>query len=730
MKRHTSHLRNGLDKEVYQVVTKLLDREDGGISALSVTSIYEAIKRSNSSLKRRPKIMLEDSIDRILSVMQQDSNDSHDSDDVDPVPEEAVASNAMNRHLIKAWKTEPEASAPSSAPETPNATNGTVKRAQEPTKTIVERATKRTKLRDTAPMMPPTHVSLADVGGMDDVIEDFKEYLMLPLKRPQRYQRRGLKIPRGILLHGPPGCGKTMLSEAVAAELGLPFLQISAPSIVSGMSGESEKQLRQHFETAKQMAPCLMFIDEIDAITPKRENAQREMERRIVGQLLTCMDDLALEKTNGKPVIVLAATNRPDSLDPALRRAGRFDTEINIGVPNMAVREQILRAQTRKTDISDDVDFARLAKMTPGFVGADLESLVSKAGSTSNARYLNALKALATHEIDTEMSIEPTAPLLSATVASFRQLNKLLDDQIEPTDFGSEDITMDDFIAALAHVQPSAKREGFATIPDTTWSNVGALRDVRKQLHNAIVEPIRRPEKYDRFGIPIPAGVLLWGPPGCGKTLLAKAVANESKANFISVKGPELLNKYVGESERAVRQVFLRAKSSVPCVIFFDELDALVPRRDDTLSEASARVVNTLLTELDGIGSRSGIYVIAATNRPEMIDPAMLRPGRLGKHLFVGLPGAEERVEILTTLMQRMPADASVLAQFGRANCEGFSGADLSNLIFEAAQHAIENEAEILTLGDLEHAILSVKPSVGDMRKYSKLEGGLMSKRP
>lgn len=744
------HLRQGLDKEVYQVVLKLLS-DDNSPEKITITAVYDAIKRSNSSLKRKPKIILEDSIERILSVMEEDRGHSDSEDALEPLDPPFAGpdmSNAMNRALVKQWtpaKGAPNglADATSSAPVTadeqaqPEATPTGKKKKKLNGQPAGEPSSKRVRVaKDASAFAPPSHVTLADLGGMDSVIEDFKEYLMLPLKRPERYMRRGLKIPRGILLHGPPGCGKTMLCEAVANELGLPWLPIAAPSIVSGMSGESEKQLRQHFETAIQMAPCLMFIDEIDAITPKREGAQREMERRIVAQFLTCMDSLALEKTGGKPVIVLAATNRPDSLDPALRRAGRFDTEINIGVPNGVVREQILRAQTRKTEISADVDFARLAKMTPGFVGADLESLIYKAGSASNARYLKALKdiseAAAAADVpvatppDVDMDLDqPVSPLttqvISATVASFRQLNRILDEHREPIEAGDDAITMSDFLSALPYVQPSSKREGFATIPDTTWSNIGALHSVRQQLHNAIVEPIRRPEKYERFGISVPAGVLLWGPPGCGKTLLAKAVANESKANFISVKGPELLNKYVGESERAVRQVFFRARSSVPCVIFFDELDALVPRRDDSLSEASARVVNTLLTELDGISTRAGIYVIGATNRPDVIDPAMLRPGRLGKHLYVGPPGADERVEILATLLAKMPVASGDLAEFARANCDKFSGADLSSLAHEAAQKAVERDAEVLEFADLELAVVGVKPSVGDLGKYEKL---------
>jgi ribosome biogenesis ATPase len=508
-----------------------------------------------------------------------------------------------------------------------------------------------------------------------------------------------------------------MIANAFAAELGVPFIPISAPSIVSGMSGESEKALREYFDEAKKMAPCLVFIDEIDAITPKRESAQREMEKRIVAQLLTCMDDLELEKTDGKPVIVLAATNRPDSLDPALRRGGRFDKEINLSVPSEPVREQILRALTREMNLADDLDLKLLAKRTPGFVGADLNDLVSTAGSAAIKRYIELLKANAGEEMEVE---EPPSEI-SPKVIELRRLIKHARETPLDAELQTIAVSNADFFTALPKIQPSSKREGFATIPDTTWSDIGALGGVREELETAIVDPIRDPDLYARVGISAPTGVLLWGPPGCGKTLLAKAVANESRANFISVKGPELLNKYVGESERAVRQVFVRARSSVPCVIFFDELDALVPRRDDTLSEASSRVVNTLLTELDGLGgSRQGIYVIAATNRPDIIDPAMMRPGRLETLLFVNLPDENERADILQTLVRNLPIEfTDELKEIARS-CAGFSGADLGSLLRRAGYSAIRRR-DIIRLEDFVNAKREIRPSVVDMKKYEKL---------
>ncbi|KAF9430886.1 hypothetical protein BGZ94_002727 [Podila epigama] len=612
----------------------------------------------------------------------------------------------------------------------------------------------------------PPKLRLEDLGGVDHFIEKVKEYIMVPLAHPEVYAHMGVKPPRGILLHGPPGTGKTMMANAIAGSLGVPFITISAPSVVSGMSGESEKKIREVFEEARELAPCLMFIDEIDAITPKRETAQREMERRIVAQLLTCMDDLSLDNTGGKPVMIIGATNRPDSLDPALRRAGRFDLEINIGVPDQDSREQILRVMSSKLKLAGDLDFKELAKLTPGYVGADLNALTSAAGVVAlkrifqeigNVDKVTEVEALenVTDEMEmmdmdstnteTSMQVEDentlsapeqmhtqetmngatsgetslssttsaTSAATSATtstaiapsatstaiekhakhtpvhsISAFLQSHPtpLTPEQLEPLC-----ITNDDFMVALTKVQPSAKREGFATVPDVTWDKIGALSYVREELQMAVVEPIKYPSLFASVGIQTPAGVLLWGPPGCGKTLLAKAVASESRTNFISVKGPELLNKYVGESERGIRQVFARARASAPCVIFFDELDALCSRRDDSQSEASARVVNTLLTELDGMENRSAVYVIAATNRPDIIDPAMLRPGRLDKLLYVQLPTKEERLDILNTLSRKTPLGPDVnmqLVAFDR-RCENFSGADLASLVREAGMSAL-----------------------------------------
>ncbi|KAJ7352536.1 P-loop containing nucleoside triphosphate hydrolase protein [Mycena albidolilacea] len=616
---------------------------------------------------------------------------------------------------------------------------------------------------------PPT-ARLADLGGIEGCIEKMLELVAMPLCHPEIYLHTGVQAPRGVLLHGPPGSGKTLLANAIAGELGVPFISISAPSIVSGMSGESEKTLRDTFEEAKRVAPCLLFIDEIDAITPKRESAQREMERRIVAQFLTCMDEMSWDKTDNKPVIVMGATNRPDSLDAALRRAGRFDHEISMGVPDEAARAKILQVLSSKLRLDGEFDFTALAKATPGYVGADLAALTGAAGIIAVKRIFKQLSDgtlvlpsvpdQEDHRAQSQdvLMAEPTstsAPVLAPafsfsfpippTASSIAHFLNAHPGPLTPEQLAPLLITPADFLHALKHVQPSAQREGFATVPDVTWADIGALHATRDALQMAIVLPLRRPLLFRSVGIAAPCGVLLWGPPGCGKTLLAKAVANESQANFISVKGPELLNKYVGESERAVRQVFARARASSPCVIFFDELDALVPRRDDSLSESSARVVNTLLTELDGLDARKSVYVVAATNRPDMIDPAMVRPGRLDKLLYVDLPAPRERGEIMRTLLRGVPLGgiAEAVEQLVQERCEGYSGADLAALVREAgvsalrrtigkpddmdvsagADAAARDSGVTVTLPDFGDALDKVGPSVSatQRRKYEAL---------
>ncbi|XP_048665268.1 nuclear valosin-containing protein-like isoform X2 [Marmota marmota marmota] len=559
-------------------------------------------------------------------------------------------------------------------------------------------------------------VKFEDVGGNDTTLKEVCK-MLIHMRHPEVYQHLGVVPPRGVLLHGPPGCGKTLLAHAIAGS----------------------------------NAPCIVFIDEIDAITPKREVASKDMERRIVAQLLTCMDDLNNVAATAQ-VLVIGATNRPDSLDPALRRAGRFDREICLGIPDEASRERILQTLCRKLRLPETFNFCHLAHLTPGFVGADLMALCREAAMCAVNRVLMKLHEQQKKDPEIEcLSSEGgqeerlgTEPI-SETQDDLQRLLGLLRDQdpLSKEQMQGLCIELNDFIVALASVQPSAKREGFVTVPNVTWADIGALEDIREELTMAILAPVRNPDQFKALGLVTPAGVLLAGPPGCGKTLLAKAVANESGLNFISVKGPELLNMYVGESERAVRQVFQRAKNSAPCVIFFDEVDALCPRRSDQETGASVRVVNQLLTEMDGLEARQQVFIMAATNRPDIIDPAILRPGRLDKTLFVGMPPPADRLAILKTITKNgtkppLDADVNLEAIAGDLRCDCYTGADLSALVREASLCALRQEMARQKSGNgkcelkinhthFEEAFKKVKPSISvkDQMMYEALHRSL-----
>lgn len=746
---------------------------------LYVPEIFTFCQTKDLSMLRVKKVILQKSIERVLRQVMDDEAAEFDgllgveNNSEEPANNDANLvviqdNNDFNKNITDQWSVKSEAELKDEA----TTANGDGSEAEPTTNQAKKRAkeagagkNKRQKVKEDR---APPSTNLESLGGMDDVIAQLMELIGLPILHPEIYLSTGVEPPRGVLLHGPPGCGKTSIANALAGELQVPFISISAPSIVSGMSGESEKKLRDLFDEAKLLAPCLVFFDEIDAITPKRDGgAQREMERRIVAQLLTSMDEMSMEKTNGKPVIIIGATNRPDSLDSALRRAGRFDREICLNVPNEVSRVHILKKMSQNLKIDGLIDFIKLAKLTPGFVGADLKALITASGTCAIKRIFQEYAELSpvpdsqmdldqNHNQD-EQALKNTANMIDPIpLSTIQRFIKNFPEPLNDEQLRHLTIKYEDFLKALPTIQPTAKREGFATVPDVTWANVGALSKTRIELNMAIVQPIKRPELYEKVGISAPAGVLLWGPPGCGKTLLAKAVANESRANFISIKGPELLNKYVGESERAIRQVFTRARASIPCIIFFDELDALVPRRDTTLSESSSRVVNTLLTELDGLNDRRGIFVIGATNRPDMIDPAMLRPGRLDKTLFIELPNAQEKLDIIRTLKSSNGTptadDVDLQKVVADERCRNFSGADIAALLREASVLALkrsffksdmihsvlENDLDkefedlsvgvsqedvLVTMHDFINALKKIKPSVSDRDrlKYDKL---------
>mmetsp|Transcript_5801 Transcript_5801/g.7003 ORF Transcript_5801/g.7003 Transcript_5801/m.7003 type:complete len:854 (+) Transcript_5801:217-2778(+) len=815
-----------LDQKIYDLIHSLLEEETAHNKKkcgedesdpfeyialardLKTGQVLEYVQLKDFQMRRMKRASLEKSIDAVLQEVRNDEaeeladiikqkdakaladavNADSDFDNVDEANlMEVKDSNSFNKSVVSLWQTQSKeaTSEPQTGDKTSEEAQADEKKQKKRTKDSSKQSLKRQKSK--IDHTPPTS-KLSSLGGLENITTQLMELIGLPILHPEIYLSTGVEAPRGVLLYGPPGCGKTTIANALAGELQVPFLNISAPSVVSGMSGESEKKLREIFDEAKTLAPCIIFMDEIDAITPKRDGgAQREMERRIVAQLLTLMDELTLDKTDGKPVVVIGATNRPDSLDAALRRAGRFDREICLNVPNEDQRCSILSTMTKnlKLQEGEHFNFRELAKMTPGYVGADLKSLVTAAGITAIKRIFESLSEQEEEMLLQEVESIDIDPMdvdnngnnedknniqegalgpNNAFVAKFENksdLEKLSTIQRflvkHPNPLSAEQlaplcINYSDFLNAIPTIQPTAKREGFATVPDVTWQHVGALAHIRMELHMCIVQPIKKPELYLKVGISAPSGVLLWGPPGCGKTLLAKAVANESRANFISIKGPELLNKYVGESERAVRQVFQRAKASVPCIIFFDELDALVPKRDTSLSESSSRVVNTLLTELDGLNDRKGVFVIGATNRPDMIDPAMLRPGRLDKTLYIELPTSDERFEILKTLVNanRTPLhnDVDLRAVADDEKCRNFSGADLSSLVREAGVLALkkkffqgqqikeldssgfyestegnDDDDILVTNDDFKRALSSINPSVSDKDrlKYEKL---------
>lgn len=521
-------------------------------------------------------------------------------------------------------------------------------------------------------------VTYEDIGGLKEELLRVREMIELPLKHPELFDRLGIEPPKGVLLHGPPGTGKTLIAKAVANESGANFYSILGPEIMSKFYGESEARLREIFGEAEKNAPSIIFIDEVDSIAPKREEVTGEVERRVVAQLLSLMDGL---KARGK-TIVIAATNRPDAVDPALRRPGRFDREIEIGVPDRAGRKEIMQVHTRAMPLSKDFQLDYFADVTHGFVGADLAALARESAMRALRRYLP--------EIDLDKPIP--AELLEKM-----------------------EVTNDDFKEALKGIEPSALREVFVEIPKVGWEGVGGLEEIKRKLREAVELPLKDPEAFKRLGIKPPRGILLFGAPGTGKTLLAKAVATESEANFISVKGPELISKWVGESEKGLREIFKKAKQAAPCIVFLDELDAIAPRRGYGYGEAhvTERMVNQLLTSMDGLESLENVVVIGATNRPDILDTALLRAGRFDWVLHIQAPDEKARLKILQIHTKNMPLKNVNLEELAKKT-EGYVGADLEALCRESAMIALrENlEANVVTGQHFEKAIQTVRPSV------------------
>lgn len=517
------------------------------------------------------------------------------------------------------------------------------------------------------------HISYEDVGGMRPVIQKIREMIELPLRHPELFERLGVDAPKGVLLYGPPGTGKTLLARAVASETNANFYTIGGPEIMSKFYGESEERLRDVFKQAQENAPSIVFIDEIDSIAPKREEVTGEVEKRVVSQLLSLMDGL---QSRGK-VVVIGATNRINSIDPALRRPGRFDREIEIGVPDREGRLEVLQIHTRGMPLAEDVDLKRLADITHGFVGADVEALAKEAAIRALRRILP--------EVNMEAESVPV-----------EILNKII-------------VKNTDFLDALHEVEPSAMREVLVEVPDIKWDDIGGLAEVKEELREAVEWPLKYPELFAHLDAKPPKGLLLYGPPGTGKTLLAKAVANESEANFISVKGPELLSKWVGESEKSVRDIFRRSRQAAPCVVFLDEIDSIAPVRGSGVgdNQVTERIVSQFLTEMDGLEELRNVVIIAATNRPDIVDPALLRPGRFDRLLYVPPPDLEARKQIFKIHTRKTPMMPDVNLDDLAKMTDGYTGADITS---------VANTAVMLALR--EHIMKSKSPE--EARKTGK----------
>ena len=534
-------------------------------------------------------------------------------------------------------------------------------------------------------------VTYEDVGGLKDEVKKIREMVELPLKHPEIFIKLGIEPPAGVLLHGPPGSGKTLLAKAVANESEAHFILVNGPEIMNKFYGESEKRIREIFEDAEKNSPSIIFFDEIDAIASKRDEVYGEVERRIVSQLLTQMDGL---KSRGK-VIVIGATNRPNAIDPALRRPGRFDREINIGPPDRKGRLNILKIHTRNMPLTKDVELDKLAAITHGFVGADMAALCKEAAMNVLRKIIPIIKLKENQAIPKEILI---------------QLK----------------ITQNDFKESLKLVRPSAMREVFVETPNVNWTDIGGLENIKQELKETIEWPLKNPEAFSRLGIKPPKGILLYGPPGTGKTLIAKAVASESEANFILVKGPELLNKWVGESERGVRKIFEKARQTAPTIIFFDELDAIAPKRGLELgSRVTENVVNTILAEMDGLEEMQDVTILAATNRPDILDNALLRPGRLDRLLLIPPPNEKSREEIFKIHTRNMPLldiDIEKLAE----KTGGYVGSDIESVCREAALLALREDinTDKITNKHFEQALKKVKPSISKeaLKTYQEME--------
>lgn len=740
VRSHTS-LRTAFDRDVYAVIKKLEENHNDGRPFKTVSMAYEAIKRSNSSLSRQKKRPLEDAIDRVLQVRSRELEDSEDSEaalDEEESEKPQDERFLLNRQMIKHWNVEPASQTAASEP--PSKKKRRVETDDEDTKMLdtpqngavpsetksIEKAPKEQKKTQKATRYTVEEsVEPPPVGGLSDLYRSLLRQTGFRLRRPDLYQGGNSGLVPGILLSGPAGVGKKSLIRTLAAELSTPIVSLTT---CFQDPERMEKSLTEAVDAALSIAPCIMFIENLHLYMGKPGGStHNEHHQKSISLFERQMQRIAQHDTSNGGVLAMATTSRLTDIDPAVLHYGLFERTIQVRVPDRDARIDIIKVLTRDLELADDIDFAELAKLTHGFVGADIANVIRLALQASVDRVINKQE----HDFDRFVQLELDATTVRRLADDALDVRTMLESY--PDSGPDNALCTEDFKSAITGFVPSLRKEGFTVVPNITWDQVGALRTVRDQLNMSIIGPIKDPELYRAFGMQRPAGALLWGPPGCGKTLVAQAVANEAQASFILINGPELLNKYVGESERAVRELFQRARSSTPCILFFDEIDSIVPRRDNSSTDAGARVVNALLTELDGAQDRSGIYVIGTTNRPDMIDAAMLRPGRLSIRLFVDLPTADERVDILNAIYKTCHSEATV-AELERLpgvaldpRCQDFSGADLGGLHTKAAESALrrwmtkEKTVKEIDQIDWESALESTQRSVSNPETYRKL---------
>lgn len=747
MKRPRINLRQGLDREVYAIVKKWEDANDGK-PFKTISAVYDAIKKSNSSLSRQKKRPLEDAIDRVLQFRKEELADSSDSEAEIEDPKRPEDDRfLLNRQMAKQWNTTPAAPTTPSARESSDGTRAVKKRRihedgekdgrasgneastpksiqtngnaetdtqipEKVEKTVVKKS-KASRFKIELPTDAPR------LGGMDDIYKQLLRQTKYLLTRPEHFAQTNYRRVPGILLSGPPGIGKKSLIRLLAANLDVPVISLTG---CLEDPERMERSLTDAIDEAMRLAPCIILVEQLDWHMAKPGgSSHNEQHRRVLTQFTKQMQRIQNDHPKDRHILAMATTSRITDVDPIALKTGLFEQTIQMRVPDLEARKAILKMVTSDVDLSEDIDFAELGKMTHGFVGADIVNVATIAQQIATGR------AMDKEEANQELLIGE----------SDGQPFGVLDDGSKPAPSPEDHLNMQDFKLAIKDFVPSLRKEGFTVIPSVTWSEVGALTEVREQLDMSIIGPINDPDAYYRAGLKRPAGCLLWGPPGCGKTLVAQAVANEAQASFILINGPELLNKYVGESERAVRELFNRARSSTPCILFFDEIDSLVPSRDRASTEAGTRIVNALLTELDGAQNRAGVYVIGTTNRPDMIDTAILRPGRLNVHLFVDLPTPDERVDILqaiyrTALPSATPDELAGLGVVAKdERCKDFSGADLGGLQIKASENSLrrwrKGEKTDLKLDetDWESALSRTNRSVLNPEMYRRLQAKL-----